>query len=586
MASVPGTLITRNYSSFRGVDFSNNELSLYRSPLALNMWKNYASELGKCIETRPDIELYDSTAYDGTIYGLFFYKVGNSTRQIVHSGTKLYDGHTQIFSGMNPVRSKMLVLNNILYILDGINYLSYNGQTCAAVEGVVPTTTISRSASGGGVPYQPINLLSDYRKNSFCADGESTVYVLDATNIDNTYIPQITIDEQAVTTGFTVNYTKGEITFTTAPTAPLTDGQDNVIIKFKKAVSGYRNRINNCRLMVEFDGRLFFSGNPDYPNTIFHSMDGTPEYIADTKYYNDGTDNSMVKALVPGNNALWVFKEPNQSNTTIFYHVPTYDADEGMIYPRSHSSISTGCVTTGIDFNDDIVFFSNRGLEGISSDITTEQVLAHRSGFVDNKLLNETNYDKMFLEEYEGYLMVFIDDKVYLADSRQLTPIENHVEYEWFYWDFDGRTPSCTFVYNDVLYICMSDDKKIYTLSDFSDDRFVISYWATLNDEFKYPHYQKTTNKRGCVVDIEAGSNDASTAFLGGNVMIGAAIDNNELVFNNYQQIGIYNETKGYVVCRIKRKKWKSISLMVASLAPIKLFSFTLEAYVGGYVKR
>ena len=38
-----GSLVMRNYRDFRGVDFSNrkDEVSLSRSPDALNMWKNY-----------------------------------------------------------------------------------------------------------------------------------------------------------------------------------------------------------------------------------------------------------------------------------------------------------------------------------------------------------------------------------------------------------------------------------------------------------------------------------------------------------------------------------------------------------------
>ena len=39
MPEVSGDLITRNYSNFRGVDFSNTEVALYRSPDAINMWK-------------------------------------------------------------------------------------------------------------------------------------------------------------------------------------------------------------------------------------------------------------------------------------------------------------------------------------------------------------------------------------------------------------------------------------------------------------------------------------------------------------------------------------------------------------------
>lgn len=39
--STSGRLVTRNYSQFRGVDFSNrkDEINIYRSPDALNVWK-------------------------------------------------------------------------------------------------------------------------------------------------------------------------------------------------------------------------------------------------------------------------------------------------------------------------------------------------------------------------------------------------------------------------------------------------------------------------------------------------------------------------------------------------------------------
>lgn len=48
-----GGLITRNYGDFRGVDLTNKKdnVSQYRSPDAINMWKNYAHD--NCVETRP-----------------------------------------------------------------------------------------------------------------------------------------------------------------------------------------------------------------------------------------------------------------------------------------------------------------------------------------------------------------------------------------------------------------------------------------------------------------------------------------------------------------------------------------------------
>lgn len=570
MTQVSGSLITRNYAEFRGVDFSNNEVSLVRSPDSLNMWKDYKNSLGKQIETRPEIELVET--YDNTIFGLFFYKVGNTEMTIVHSGTKLYKvvgaTRTELFTGMNPRRSNAFVYNNVLYIKDGINYLKYDGSVCSQVVGFIPTTSIGRKPSGGGTTYQDVNMLSAWRKNTFVADGESTEYFLDAQNIDGEApIVKVNGDVKTYGTDFDYDTTRGKITFTTAPSEPLTTGQDNVEITYKKTVSGYADRINKCTLLQVFDNRVFFSGNQDYPNTVWHSSLNDPSYCSDLDYYNEGLDLSPVKSMVAGNNALWVFKEPSQANTTVFYHNPTIDSEYGKIYPSTHSSISTGCVATGINFNDDIVFFSDRGMEAINGDITTEQVVAHRSSLIDNKLLNESNYKNMILEEWEGYLLVIIGNKVYLADSRAMFTNENHNEYEWFYWEL-SKNITCTQVKDGTLYLGTSEG--IYKLTNTSDTRAVNSYWTTPEDEFKYPQYQKTTNKRGCVIDM-----------TGAEVKVSVKTDNKD-----FEDINTYTNVKGYVVSRIKKKKWKSIQIKFSSYKPFGLKSSTLEAFVGGYVKR
>lgn len=567
---VSGSLITRNYSNFRGVDFSNKEVSLVRSPDSINMWKDYKNNLGKCIETRPDMELV--ATYDNTIYGLFFYKVGSNEMMLVHCGTKLYkvldNVKTEIFNGMKPARSSAFIYNNIFYIKDGINYLRYDGSKCSQVVGYIPTTSIGRKPNGGGTTYEDVNMLSAYRKNTFLGDGESTEYFLDAQNIDGE-APIVRVDDNVLEYGTDFDYVTslGKIIFTTAPSVPLTDGRDNVEIIFKKTINGYADRINKCTLMQVFDNRVFFSGNQDYPNTIWHSSLNNPTYCSDLDYYNEGLDLSPVKSMVAGNNALWVFKEPSQANTTVFYHNPVVDAEYGKIYPSTHSSVSTGCVATGINFNDDIAFFSERGMEAINGDITTEQVVAHRSSLIDNKLLNEMCYKEMILEEWEGYLLVIINNKVYLADSRAMFTNENHNEYEWFYWEL-SKSITCTKVKDGVLYLGTVDG--IYKLTNTSDTREVNSYWTTPEDEFKYPQYQKTTNKRGCVIDM-----------TGEEVKVSVKTDNKE-----FDDINTYTNIKGYVVSRIKKKKWKSIQMKFSSNKPFGLFSSTLEAYVGSYVKR
>lgn len=556
-------LIPRIYSSFRGVDFRGEEVNLVRSPDSLNVWKDYKET--ESIRTRPEMELQE--AFETPIWGVFFYKVGNTEMQLVHSGTTLYkivDGvREELYNGLNPRKSDSFIYNNIWYFKDGINYLQYDGETIGEVVGFVPTTTIGRRPSGGGTKYQDINMLTGIRINTFLADGESKEFYLDAQGIDTDFQPIVTVNDEVVT-NFTVDTTNGKIIFTTAPEAPLTDGQDNVSVKFRKTIAGYRNRINNCTLLQVFDNRVFFSGNQDYPNVLWHCSLNDPTYCSDLDYYNEGLDLSEVTGLVAGNNALWVFKEPSQANTTVFYHNPTIDAEYGKIYPSTHSSISTGCIGKAINFNDDISFFSERGMEAINGDVTTEQVIAHRSSLIDRKLITEANYKKMLLEEWEGYLLVFVDNKVYLADSRGTFSNENHMEYEWFYWELN-KAITCTKVHKGVLYLGTSDG--IYTLTD--NESAVKSYWTTPKDKFKNPHYQKTTNKRGCVVEAT------------GDITVFVKTDKTE-----FEQVGTYTNITDYFTSRIKRKKFKDIQLKFYSDTRFSLESATLECFIGGYIKR
>ena len=575
MTQVSGTLITRNYSGFRGVDFSNrkDEIDLSRSPDALNMWKNYKSNNGKCIETRPDIELLEE--YSDAIFGCFFYAVNGTTHFMVHSGDKLYDNGKQLNISMAKNKSTMFTMNNILYILDGTQYLRYDGTELTPVVGTIPRTTIGRSPNGGNTIYQDVNLLNPTRINSFASDGASREYLLDAVVVDITSV-KVTVDGKEVT-NFTATKDSNKIVFSTAPKEPLTPGQDNVFIQFKTNENDFRKRIEKCTIVELFDNRVFFSGNPEYPNMVWYSELDDADYVGTTNYISEGTTDSAVKSLVPGNNAMWVMKEPSQSNTTIFYHTPSIDALEDgrteKVYPTSHSSISTGCVTTGVNFNDTICFFSERGLEAITGDVTTEQVIRHVSSLVDSRLLNEAKYKDMMLEEWEGYLLVIVGNKVYLADSKAMVNINGSVEFEWFYWEFKNEITS-TLVKDGVLYLCFKDVEKdgikyrIYTLT--KKDAEIESYWSTLADEFKYPQYQKTTNKKGCVVDLD-----------GELVTISTKIDNKEVT-----KINDYTNVKGYIVPRIKKKKWKSIQLIFSSNKPFSLYSATLEAYVGSYVKR
>ena len=560
MSNDTGDLVSRIYGGFRGVDFRGEEINIVRSPDSLNVWKDYKET--DSIRTRPGMVL--QTAFDAPVYGVFFY----NDLQLVHSGTKLYKVKngvkTELYSGLRAALSNSFTFENVWYFKDGKHYLRYDGTTIKDVEGHVPTTSIGRKPAGGGSTYEDVNMLQGRRINTFLADGSSFDFLLDAQNIDSDYPPIVKVDDVVQTSDYKVDYAEGKITFTKAPAAPKTDGRDNVSIEFRKTIQTYRDTILKCTLLQVFDNRVFFSGNDDYPNVVWHTSLNDPSYVSDLDYYREGLDSAKVRGLVAGNNALWAFREPSQANTTVFYHTPTIDAEYGKIYPSTHSSITTGCVGKAINFNDDIVFFSDRGMEGISGDVTTEQAVAHRSSLVDRKMLAEDGYRDMVLEEWEGYLFAFIGDKAYLADSRTAFTTENHIEYEWFYWDL-GKKVTCSQVCQGVLYLGTEDG--VYTMTDFECN--VESWWVTPKDKFGTPHKLKTTNKRGCVAEAT------------GDITVYARVEDTD-----FELIGEYKDVEDYFVSRIKRKKFKDIQLKFYSKTRFSLETVTLEAWVGGYIKR
>lgn len=596
-----GDLIPRVYSNFRGVDFRGEEINLMRSPDSLNMWKDYKET--ESIRTRPKLRSPDTEGYDysfyGTIWGMYFYTdtINHKERMLVHCGKRLYeiiDGAFKVKTHnnssdilkdaieINNAKSGAFIYENKWYFKDGLKYFVYDGEFLKEVEGYVPTTSIGRNPLGGGKTLEDVNLLTGRRINTFLANGKDSEFHLDAQNIDTDFEPIVRVNGSIVADGspyfYKVDSELGVITFyadesCTAQIAPShhgTDGQDDISIEFRKTIPGYREKIEKCTLLEVFDNRVFFSGNPDYPNYVWHCSLDNPAYCSDLDYYIEGLDTAKVTGMVAGNNALWVFKEPSQSNTSVYYHMPTIDAEYGKVYPSVHSNISLGCVGGAVNFNDDIVFFSQRGMEGVNGDVTTEQAVAHRSSLVDRRLLTEADYKNMILVEWEGYLLCFMGNKAYLADSRAKFTNEDHFEYEWFYWELD-KIVTCATIHNGVLYVSAHEEGRntnyIYSLTDTKGA--VESYWVTPLDKFKHPQYQKTTNKRGCVVEAT------------GDVSVYAKTDKTD-----FEKIGEYNGITDYFVCRIKRKKFKDIQLKFHSNTRFSLEQATLECFIGGYVKR
>lgn len=601
--SVIRGIVTRRYNDFRGIDLLNAETQVdtRRSPDCLNVWKSYQLAQSNIIQTRPGIVLDadwgDENEENNTVYSFFFY----GTDRIAHVGTKLKKTGTSpnpysvIYSGMSENESEMTLFGNDLLILDGTHYIRYNGSTASDVSGTmcyIPTTTISRNPAGGGEPYEDVNLLQPKRKNTFLADGTSTDYYLDAINIDS--VDEVKVNGTTLSSGYTVNTSLGKVVFSTAPASPTLIGKDNVEITFSKTVSGYANRIKNCKIIRVFDNRVFFSGNPDFPNVVFHSALNNPFYVSDLNYYECGTMENPIKSMVVGNNILWVFKKDSQTKDTIFYLTPNTDVDYGRIYPTSQGNVAIGCYSKAINYKDSILYFSKNGLEGISGNVAYEQSVTHKSSLIDPKLTNMSNFEFIKIAEYNGYLVAAIDDTIFLADYRQMFSGVTGNEYEWYLWKIPVEM-SCLKAYSGDLYFGDSTGKfyKFYGTNDLNEA--ITSYWTTPRETFGYMQHLKKINKRGAILKIKNIMNSrlkiAEKTNKAGQWKTVKEVSGNGFTYNHVDYANFSYETgdNTYVVFRVKEKKIIDIALKIYSDEkdkPFGLIDVNMEAFISGYVKR
>lgn len=500
------------YKGFKGVDFTSalTEVDDERSPDAVNMIGDYA---GMPEKRTGYIDL--GLNFDGQrINGIFPYVTPDSVKYlIVHAGTTLYrlcsdtdlssisqplnpasyiyialtpSTPTVIYSNANNNRSSSFVMNGKLYILDGANYLVYDGTTCEPVENnaYVPTTQIGGKPAGGGEEYEEVNLLSPYRINKFAGDGTSKEYMLDTTNISG--VESITVEGTAVT-DFTVDNGAGKVTFSTAPAKPRVTGEDNVVIKFKKTVVGYADRVNKCCVYTTYginnDTRVFITGNPKFRNRMFYSKTNNPEYFPDTNYTMVGNESTAIMGFVKQYGELIVVKQKNEQDPTLFVCNATTDSNGSAVFTTTQGLVTVGAVSryTFGNLYDDTLFFTDEGVFGLdTSSITLQKTTQLRSYYVNARLTKELGKYEAVACVFKNYYYLFLNGHVYIADAMQRnTNISRSFGYEWYYWD---SIPARVAVeYEDELYFGTNDGRlcKFKTVDEYGMDAYSDEYSET-----------------------------------------------------------------------------------------------------------
>ncbi len=379
-----------------------------------------------------------------------------------------------LYSSMNKHKSEYFIFNNLLYIIDGKNYLVYDGVDIMPVINYgdkhpvyVPTTYINIVPSGEnadiGKEYEQRNILTPRFKHTFVADGATKDFYMNEDNLNSVVSVKV---YGVATNAYTVDLINGKITFNTAPAKPedttradgskYEQGYAGVEItasKTLKTIDGITNDMSNiaelitkCTLCTTYDGRVFCTGNPDYHNYVFFCGRNStgyadPSYFGILNFMQDGVGMSPITGIMCVSDTLMVLKNDTQQDSAIYYHTATDSSLHLMprIYPSVQGLSGLGCTGACCNFLDDPIFISRLGVEGVGQlKIASERSNEHRSRLIDTRLVN-TDLSQVSLEEWGGYLCVLTDGKMFLADSRQRYQDETGaMQYEWYYLENIG----------------------------------------------------------------------------------------------------------------------------------------------------
>ncbi len=620
MGKKRGAGITRTrYAAFRGADFSTDPslVESCRSPLCTNIVADGGGMPQKRLGYRTVQSLGD------TVYGLFGAEFGGTVKRLAHAGTKLYawadDGTPAVLlSGLPRRKSRAVFLAGKLWIVTGGGFYSYDGTEAKRVSAsgaYVPTTTITRSPSGGGVSYEAVNLLTPYRKNAFQTDGKSVKFTLDG-EIDASGAVRAWVWGEEVT-DFTLDRAAGTITFPSAPAAPDAGASDGLVVQFPHTVEGYADRIDKCTIITTYgvgsNDCVVLSGNPDCPNLDWTSGLYDPTYMPDLGYAAVGSEATPICGYCRIGRSLGIVKEDNGQDSTIYLRTAELQ-DSEIAQPQQQAVAGVGSIAPGsfASLLDDPLFLSRNGVMAVATNsYTSEKITQGRSFYVNNRLNDEPEREKAEAVIWNGmYMLALPNGHVYALDGRQnktyrSAALGDYV-YEGYY--FENIPASCWLNRRagaeESLYFGTADGRicklntDIEDMSRYSDDGAAISaVWATKYDDDGTPAVLKTLLKRGCCVTIKPYARSSAEVYIradrtGGHekkvagkpmdILDFSDIDFERITFNT-------DESPQEIFLNRKVKNYKRLQIIVRNREPNEgfgIFQITKHYVTGNYAKR
>jgi hypothetical protein len=431
-----------------------------------------------------------------SVRGLYAGEINNIQVLLAVAGGNLYSinedtqTYTPIYSGLTDMaKTTFLLFGGYLYIMNGVEYIRYDGTT---VENV-PDVAYAPLVGINGIPSstfftvnEGINLLTGQKRITSSGNGSGTRFYTAEVNIDSIDEVWVSGVQKFVTTDFSVNLGGGYITFTSGTPA---NGTNNVEITWTKD-AGTSQEITGHRAGVVYGGqsdtRIILYGHEDYPNRmVWSSLDenGTPrgDYF-EAASFNDLGGGEAITGMQKQYDRLKIFFK----NKAMYSF---YEAIEGTAtYPVFALNESIGSeVFAETDIAENFIITYDKGLymwkvENINDNTNairiSEPIDYEIGGKNASLILNYRRLDELWVK---------VEDSVYIYNYRYQV---------WYKYDNIPATDWTVNPDNDTIYFCNAFSQIFKFNENLIDDNGtdIIATWETAWMDFGNPSIRKSVS--------------------------------------------------------------------------------------------
>lgn len=403
---------------------------------------------------------------------------------------------TQIGSLLTSGKVSFFPYSNIVYILNGSEYYSYNGTQFAPVEGYRPLTIVARDPTGAdGSLLEGVNKLNGKRRVWFSPDGTSTVFQLPETGLASIdYVSDTVTGEEISTSSYTKNTTAGTVTFGTAPAR----GVSTIEIGYTFPTN-YRQDVTHMTCAELYlgaqDNAVFLYGdgtNKAIYSGIEYDGSSSAEYFPDLNVVTVADENTPVTDLIRHNSALMCYKTTSayritygMVSTTIsdnefgFYVVPVNKAIGNVALGQVRLVNNAPLTLHGESL------YRWENTSPYSAEISRDERMAIRISDRINSTLKGFNFETCYCYDDN-------DAQEYYIWNGNEAVVYNYVADAWYRYTAPENVCSMCNIHSDLIFGFEDGTVKIFDEQYLNDDGEAFDcYWESGSIDFGKPYMRK-----------------------------------------------------------------------------------------------